>query len=93
MFRPNPGTGYEDFVLFLWRDNGSKKTRGEPIRAVEGTGGEIEKQMAAFKEAHCKTCSRGQGEEDCPMLIRTYTEEKCWGYWAEKEEEATTEVK
>ncbi|GAI12490.1 unnamed protein product, partial [marine sediment metagenome] len=52
-----------------------------------GTSAELEKQIAAFKEAHCKTCQYGEDGEGCTILMRVYPEGKCYRYYKVKEEE------
>ena len=70
-------------VLQIERYQGEKGRFIKMLADLEGTGAELDKQMDAFKEAHCKTCQYAEG---CSILIRVYLEDKCYRYYKVKEE-------
>jgi len=62
------------------------------MAGLAGTGAELETRIAAFVEAHCKTCENSSELGGCSSLMRVYPEEKCWRYRKMEEETATEQV-
>lgn len=77
-------------VLQVERYEGEKGRFKKMLAELNGTGAEIEKQIAAFREKHCKDCRYDQDDDGCRSLIRVYLEGKCYLYW-KKEKDHTTE--
>ncbi|GAI04227.1 unnamed protein product, partial [marine sediment metagenome] len=59
---------------------------------LAGNGAELETQIAAFVEAHCKTCDNSSELGGCSSLMRVYPEGKCWRYHKIEEEEKEVEA-
>jgi ParB-like chromosome segregation protein Spo0J len=74
------------FILQKERFEGEQGLFMKMMASLEGTGVDLEKQIAAFKEKHCKTCQNGLLHH-CRYLIRVYFTDKCYGYSKKKEGE------
>ena len=67
-------------VLQIERYQGEKGRFVKMLADLSGTGAALDKQLADFKEAHCKTCQYNEAEGGCSILIRVYIEDKCYRY-------------
>lgn len=74
-------------VLQLERYEGERGRFMKMLADLAGTGAELDRQIAAFKEAHCKTCRYEDEYGPCTILLRVYPEGKCYRYYKVKEEE------
>jgi hypothetical protein len=74
------------FLLQKERFEGEQGLFMKMMANLEGTGADLEKQIAAFKEKHCKTCQNGLLHH-CRYLMRVYFTDKCYGYSKKKEGE------
>lgn len=74
-------------VVQMERYEGEKGMFKKMLAYLDGTGAEVEKQIAAFREAHCKGCRNDKDDGGCRSLMRVYTEGKCYAYWKSKETE------
>jgi hypothetical protein len=74
------------FLLQKERFEGEQGLFMKMMANLEGTGADLEKQIAAFKEKHCKTCQNGLLHH-CHYLMRVYFTDKCYGYSKKKEGE------
>jgi hypothetical protein len=74
------------FILQKERFEGEQRLFMKMMASLEGTGVDLEKQIADFKEKHCKTCKNGLLHH-CRYLIRVYFTDKCYGYSKKKEGE------
>jgi ParB/RepB/Spo0J family partition protein len=73
-------------VLQMERYEGEKGMFKKMLAYLDGTGAEVEKQIATFRETHCKGCRNDKDDGGCRVLMRVYTEGKCYAYWKSKEE-------
>jgi hypothetical protein len=74
-------------VVQMERYEGEKGMFKKMLAYLDGTGAEVEKQIATFREAHCKGCRNDKDDGGCRVLMRVYTEGKCYAYWKPKETE------
>jgi ParB family chromosome partitioning protein len=71
-------------VVMIERYEGEKGLFYKMLADLEDTGAEMEKQITAFQEAHCKTCEHGG--HDCRTLMRVFPDGKCYAYYKKKKE-------
>jgi len=69
-------------VLQKERYEGEKGMFVKMLADLEGTGGEIDKQVKAFQEKHCSTCRYKKGT--CWTLMRVFLDGKCYRYSKKK---------
>jgi ParB family chromosome partitioning protein len=79
-------------VLQIERYQGEKGRFMKMLADLNGTGAVLDKQIADFREAHCKTCRYDEDGSGCSLLIRVYLDEKCYRYYKVKEEEGEKKV-
>jgi ParB/RepB/Spo0J family partition protein len=65
-------------VLQKERYEGTQGLFVKMMADLEGTGAELDKQIAAFQKKHCKTCRNGVGR--CSNLMRVYYKDDCYAY-------------
>jgi ParB family chromosome partitioning protein len=72
-------------VLQKERYEGTQGLFVKMMADLEGTGDELDKQIAAFQKKHCKTCRNGVGR--CSTLMRVYYKEECYAYSKKRKED------
>ena len=78
-------------VLQKERYEGEEGRFRKMLAELAGTSAELEKEIEAFREAHCKTCENNTELGGCSSLMRVYPEGKCWRYRKVEEEKETEE--
>lgn len=53
---------------------------------LEGTGGELDKQIKEFQKKHCSTCEYNEGSM-CWTLMRSFLDTKCYRYSRKKKKD------
>jgi ParB family chromosome partitioning protein len=78
-------------VLQKERYEGEKGMFVKMMADLEGTGGEVDKQIKEFQKKHCSTCQYNEVSM-CWTLMRTFLEPRCYRYTKkEKKDKAVDE--
>jgi ParB family chromosome partitioning protein len=72
-------------VLQKERYEGTQGLFVKMMADLEGTGAELDKQIAAFQKKHCKTCHNAVGR--CSTLMRVYYKDDCYAYSKKRKED------